>query len=232
MHNNILLVEDDTSIVEMVKSYLEKENFVIDTANNGEIALNKFTENDYDLILLDLMLPKISGKDLIPFIREKSSIPVIILSAKSRDLDKAILLGIGADDYISKPFSLIELSARINAVLRRANQYSKKKSIKENKIIHINNLCVDLNNFSVKKNGNYINLTSKEFQILKLFVTNPKRVFTKGQLYTLIWKEDYVSEDNVINVHIQRLRKKIEDNPSKPIYIKTLWGIGYKLGDF
>ena len=218
--------------MELLKSHLEEENFIIHTANNGEIALKKITENDYDLILLDLMIPKLSGKDLMPFIRKKSSVPVIIISAKSSDVDKAILLGIGADDYLSKPFSLIELSARINAQLRRATLYSKKNDEKEKISFEINNLSIDLNNFSVEKNGIPINLTSKEFQILKLFVTHPKRAFTKGQLYNLIWNEDYLAEDNVINVHIQRLRKKIEDNPSDPKYIITLWGIGYKLGEF
>jgi DNA-binding response OmpR family regulator len=153
------------------------------------------------------------------------------MSAKDSDVDKAIGLGLGADDYISKPFSMVELSARIKAVIRRANQYSKSYKKEKVKII-INDLVIDLENYLITKNGTNIQLTSKEFDILKLFVSNPNRVFTKAQIYTLIWKDDYYGDENVINVHMRRLREKIEDKPSKPQYVKTLWGIGYKLGEF
>lgn len=232
MSNKILIIEDDISIIEMIKKYLEQENFYVDTALDGASALEKFNSNKYDLILLDLMLPKISGKDVLMSIRHNNFTPVIVMSAKDTDVDKAVLLGMGADDYITKPFSLIELLARISANIRRYNHYIQKTKENNNSTIYIGELQIDLDNFSVKKNDVSINLTSKEFEILKLLVKNPNKVFTKNEIYTLIWNEDYLTDNNIILVHIQRLRKKIEDDPSNPQYIKTLWGIGYKLGDF
>ncbi|AJA49883.1 DNA-binding response regulator [Clostridium pasteurianum DSM 525 = ATCC 6013] len=227
MNNKILIIEDDISISEMVKNYLKKEGFIATTACNGEDGIAVFLKDNFDLIVLDLMMPKLDGIETIKIIREKSSVPILIMSAKDSDVDKAIGLGFGADDYITKPFSMIEISARIKAAIRRSTKYSNNKQ--EIQIIKIGNLTVDLNNFLVSKNGQTIQLTSKEFDILKLFIKNPNRVFTKAQIYNLIWEDDYFGDENVINVHMRRLREKIEDNPSKPQYIKTLWGIGYKL---
>lgn len=232
MDNRILLIEDDNAISEMVENYLKKEGFVITVAFNGEEGISKFLRNSYDLILLDLMMPKLDGMEVIRIVREKSLIPILIMSAKDTDVDKAVGLGIGADDYITKPFSMVELTARIKAAIRRANQYMKSDRDEEKSIRIVNELAIDFTNFSVMKKGERLQLTSKEFDILKLFVQNPKRVFTKAQIYSFIWKEDYFGEENVINVHMRRLREKIEDNPSEPEYIKTLWGIGYKLGEF
>lgn len=232
MPNKLLIVEDDLSIIELIKNYLEQEGFLVDTALDGSSALKKIKSDTYDLILLDLMLPNISGKEVLANIRRTSLTPVIIMSAKNTDVDKAVLLGMGADDYITKPFSLLELLARISANIRRFNSYSLQGAQNNSSIITLNDLEIDLNSFSVKKNGEPINLTSKEFEILKLFVQNPNKVFTKHQIYTSIWNEDYLMDNNIIIVHIQRLRKKIETNPSNPQYIKTLWGIGYKLGEF
>ncbi|UZW14122.1 response regulator transcription factor [Clostridium pasteurianum] len=227
MNNKILIIEDDISISEMVKNYLKKEGFIATTACNGEDGIAVFLKDNFDLIVLDLMMPKLDGIETIKIIREKSSVPILIMSAKDSDVDKAIGLGFGADDYITKPFSMIEISARIKAAIRRSTKYSNNKQ--EIQINKIGNLTVDLNNFLVSKNGQTIQLTSKEFDILKLFIKNPNRVFTKAQIYNLIWEDDYFGDENVINVHMRRLREKIEDNPSKPQYIKTLWGIGYKL---
>lgn len=232
MDNRILLIEDDTAISEMVENYLKKEGFIITAAFNGEEGVRKFLHNSFDIILLDLMMPKLDGTEVIRIVREKSLIPILIMSAKDTDVDKAVGLGIGADDYITKPFSMVELSARIKAAIRRANQYKKNDREEEENIRTVNELTIDLNNFSVMKKGERLQLTSKEFDILKLFVLNPKRVFTKAQIYSFIWNEDYFGDENVINVHMRRLREKIEDNPSEPEYIKTLWGIGYKLGEF
>jgi len=162
-------------------------------------------------------------------IREKSSVPILIMSAKDSDVDKALGLGLGADDYISKPFSMLEFSARIKATIRRATKYSKSDKKNELLMINIRNLTMNVENFLVSKNNKAILLTSKEFDILRLFMQNPNRVFTKAQIYSIIWKDEYFGDDNVINVHMRRLREKIEDNPSNPQYIKTLWGIGYKL---
>lgn len=232
MDSKILLVEDDKSISEMVKGYLKKEGFIVTTAFDGEEGINIFSDNSFDLIILDLMLPKVDGIEFIKIIRENSLIPILIMSAKNTDVDKAVGLGFGADDYISKPFSMIELLARIKAIIRRATKYAIIDEKKENKVIDINELKIDLDNFSVVKKGVNINITAKEYSILKLFVTNPNRVFTKAQIYSFIWQDEYYGDENVINVHMRRLREKIEDNPSKPKYIKTLWGIGYKLGEF
>ena len=231
MGEKILLVEDDASISEMVENYLIKEGFCIVTAFDGEEAVDKFLKSSFDLVILDIMLPKLDGMEVMKIIRTKSMVPILIMSAKDSDVDKAVGLGLGADDYIAKPFSMIEISARIKAGIRRATKYSSIDKKEENKIVNIHELTIDLNNFLASKKGENLNLTSKEFAILKLFVTNPSRVFTKAQVYNIIWNEDYFGDDNVINVHMRRLREKIEDNPSQPKYIKTLWGIGYKLGE-
>ncbi|MFD2679417.1 response regulator transcription factor [Bacillus seohaeanensis] len=232
MNGKILLVEDDQSISEMVKAQLMKEGFTVEVAFDGEEGIECFLKESFDLILLDLMLPKLDGMEFLKIIREKSKIPILIMSAKDGDVNKALGLGFGADDYITKPFSMIELIARIKAVIRRANEYSGGEKQQEDTIKAFGKLVVDMNNFSVHKNGLDTKLTSKEFHILKLFLTNPNKVFTKAQVYRAIWNEEYFGDENVINVHIRRLRGKIEDDPSNPKYIKTLWGIGYKLGEF
>lgn len=226
MNNKILIIEDDVAISDMVKNYLIKEGFSVTTAFDGEEGVVKFLNDDFDLIILDLMLPKLDGLDTMKIIRNKSSVPILIMSAKGSDVEKAVGLELGADDYIAKPFSMIEISARIKAAIRRATKYSSNK---EDNIVKIKDITIDLDSFLVSKNGQSIQLTSKEFDILKLFVKNPNRVFTKAQIYSFAWKEEYYGDENVINVHMRRLREKIEDDPSKPEYIKTLWGIGYKL---
>ncbi|MEH7462089.1 response regulator transcription factor [Bacillus thuringiensis] len=228
MQHKILLVEDDISIQEMVNGYLTKEGFVVAVASDGEEGLAKFSQDQFDLVILDIMMPKIDGLEVMNRIRKKSSVPILIMSAKDTDLDKALGLGLGADDYICKPFSMIELSARVKAGIRRSTTYSAPQQ-KQDDMIVIGNLKMDTANFTVQKNDEAIKLTSKEFELLKLFVTNQNRVFTKAQIYSLIWNEEYYGDENVINVHMRRLREKIEDDPSQPQYIKTLWGIGYKL---
>ena len=229
MHNKILIVEDDIAISEMVRNYLIKDGFIVTTAFDGEEAIHKYFNSDFDLILLDLMMPKLDGIETMKIIREKSSIPILIMSAKDSDVDKAIGLGLGADDYIAKPFSMIEFSARIKSAIRRSTKYSNNESEEQLALIKVGKLSMDVSNFLVSKNNKAVALTSKEFDILKLFFQNPNRVFTKAQIYSFIWKDEYFGDENVINVHIRRLREKIEEDPSNPQYIKTLWGIGYKL---
>ncbi|QED49329.1 response regulator transcription factor [Cytobacillus dafuensis] len=229
MQHRLLLVDDDPSISEMVKNYLTKEGFVVLVALNGEDGISMFLKEEFDLILIDIMMPKLDGIEAIKIIREKSSIPILIMSAKDSDVDKAIGLGFGADDYIAKPFSLLELSARIKAAIRRATKYADHHEQTDQKnVLTFDQLKIDLNSYSVFKANQEMKLTSKEFELLKLFITNQNRVFTKEQLYNLVWNDDYFGDENVINVHIRRLREKIEDDPSDPKYIKTLWGIGYK----
>lgn len=223
----ILLVEDEKEISLMVKNYLTKEGYIVDTAFNGEEGLFQFRQKDYSLVILDIMMPKMDGIDLIKRIREKSNVPAIILSAKDGEIDKALGLGFGADDYVAKPFSMVELSARVKAAIRRATEYSNEE-VKQNKVIKVDDLIIDINNYSVKRGDEDLKLTNKEFEIFKLFLTNPNIVFTKEQIYRQVWEDDFMGDDNIINVHIRRLREKVERDPSKPKYIKTLWGIGYK----
>ena len=228
MQSRILLVEDDVSIQEMVETYLTKEGFVVEAAADGKEGLTKFWQSSFDLIILDIMMPKMDGLEVVKLIREKSAVPILMMSAKDTDVDKAIGLGLGADDYICKPFSLIELSARVKAGIRRSTKYSAPLK-KQDEVIHIGDLKIDVINYTAWKKDEVIKLTSKEFELLKLFSKNCNRVFTKAQIYQYIWNEEYYGDENVINVHMRRLREKVEDDPSNPKYIKTLWGIGYKM---
>lgn len=233
MSHKILLVEDDPSIVEMLAGYLVKEGYAMTTASNGEEGLTHLQSEKFDLLLVDIMMPKLDGIEMIKIVRESSSVPILIMSAKDNDIDKAIGLGFGADDYIAKPFSLIEITARIKAAIRRATLYAKHDIQNEeesvaSQVLDLGHAIVDLDHYLVKKGDDQIQLTSKEADILKLFLKNPNRVFTKAQIYEFIWQDDYMGDENVINVHIRRLRSKIEENPSEPEYLKTLWGIGYK----
>ncbi|MGL5067803.1 MAG: response regulator transcription factor [Sarcina sp.] len=230
--NKILLVEDDIELNNMLSGFLINDGFEVKTAYDGEEALTKFNSEKFDLVLLDIMIPKIDGMEVLKIIREKDLTPILMISAKDTDLDKAMGLGFGADDYISKPFSLVEVSARVKANIRRATRYATPViEEKKDETICIHDLKIDILNFMVTKKGEVLKLTSREFEILKLFATNKNRVFTKAQIYGFVWNDAYYGDENVINVHIRRLREKIEDDPSKPIYIKTLWGIGYKMED-
>ncbi|MUT68309.1 response regulator transcription factor [Paenibacillus sp. NEAU-GSW1] len=236
MSHNILLIEDDSQIVEMLQNYLLKEGYDVSVAANGLDGVELFRQGAFDIAVVDIMMPKLDGIEVIKRIRESSSMPILIMSAKDSDVDKAIGLGFGADDYIAKPFSLIEVSARIKAAIRRATTYSAAASADaglqpspaSSRVLTVDGLRIDLDNFSAFRNGVDLKLTAKEFEILKLLATNPNRVFTKAQLYGFIWNDEYYGDENVINVHIHRLRDKIEAQPSAPRYIKTLWGIGYK----
>lgn len=237
MNNRILIVEDDSYISEMIRDTLVKQGFAVSAAFDGEEALKIVELNHFDLILLDIMIPKIDGIECLKIIRSKSMIPILIMSAKGDDVDKALGLGFGADDYIAKPFSMIELVARVKATLRREKHYMDLTNQvvtpdDQEETIQIGDLNINMKNYSIKKGSHDLKLTLKEFNILKLFITRPNQVFTKAQLYNLVWQEEYYGDENVINVHIRRLREKIEDDPSNPKYIKTLWGIGYKLGEF
>ncbi|MCI9320120.1 MAG: response regulator transcription factor [Lachnospiraceae bacterium] len=226
----ILLVEDDLEISDMLKNFLMTENFEVETACDGESACELFFRQEFSLVLLDLMIPKRSGMEVMKIIRESSTVPIIILSAKDTDSDKTLGLGLGADDYITKPFSVTEVLARIKANIRRSTQYASGGG-KEAETIEKGSLIINLNDYTVRKNGEKIDLTAKEFEILKLLMKNPKKVYTKEQIYSLIWNDVYIGDENAVNVHISRLRNKIEDDPRNPKYVVTVWGIGYKLGD-
>ncbi|MDN4086049.1 response regulator transcription factor [Paenibacillus polymyxa] len=231
MSQHILLIEDDLSIAEMLLKALTKEGYNLTTAYDGEEGLIAFERHTYDLVLVDLMMPKVDGMEVIRQIRTRSALPILIMSAKDSDVDKALGLGFGADDYVAKPFSMLEMTARIQSAIRRSTTYARLQQQEEQpqaQVLTYGNLRIDFDHFTVIRDGNEIQLTAKESDILKLFASNPNRVFTKAQLYGFIWKDDYMGDENVINVHIRRLREKIEEDPSHPVHIKTLWGIGYK----
>lgn len=237
MQLTILIVEDENDIRSMIEEALAHPDYRIVSAEDGRQALRIFqSEKNIDLILLDLMLPEVDGLTVLRRIREQSTVPVLILSARNGEYEKVLGLEYGADDYITKPFSVIELQARVKAFLRRANIYgaagsdSSARSASGDSRILIGELALDLENLTVAKGGELISLTAKEFDILKLFALHPSKVYTKVQIYEAIWDENFLKDENVINVTIRRLREKIEDNPSQPQYIKTVWGIGYKLG--
>jgi DNA-binding response OmpR family regulator len=225
----VLFVEDNIEICEMLGSYLTAENFEVDCAYDGEQACQKFDSDTYHIVLLDLMIPKISGMDVMKHIRKSSTVPIIIISAKDTEVDKTLGLGLGADDYITKPFSVVEVLARVKANIRRTTEYAAP--LQEPEELSFRSLKMDLSNHTVTKNGVLLELTAKEFDILKLLLQNPKRVYTKAQIYSLIWNDVYVGDENAVNVHISRLRNKIEDNPRSPECVLTVWGIGYKLGE-
>lgn len=230
-NTKILIVEDDEAINTMISKALLKEGFDIENALDGEQALNTWANNsDFKLIVLDLMLPKIDGIEVMRRIREKSTVPILILSAKAEESDRIIGLGLGADDYLVKPFSVAELTARVKAQLRRFMYYDSNASNKETYILEHGNLKLNLENYTLINNDKIIDLRPKEFEILKLLFENPNKVFTKAQIFNSVWGQEYMGDDNTVMVHIKRLRNKIEDDNVSQKYIETVWGIGYRLG--
>lgn len=216
-------------ISELVSKHLTGEGFDVLTVYDGEKALQAFYNYSFDLVLLDLMLPKVNGKEILKRIRESSSVPVLIISAKDSEVDKILGLELGADDYIAKPFSVLELTARISAIFRRIGYYIKEES--SVKSVTRGPFTLNFDNYQILKGEEHIDLTAKEFDLLKLFFQNPKKVFTKAQIFASVWKDDFIHDDNTVTVQIRRLRERIEEDPSNPKYIKTVWGIGYRLGD-
>jgi DNA-binding response OmpR family regulator len=223
---NILIAEDENDIRNLLKLQLEQEGYTVFAAKDGIEALEIMQSNVIDLAILDVMMPRLDGFNLLRKIRETSKIPVIFLTARGDDMDKILGLGIGADDYLVKPFSMAELLARVGAQLRRNHEYSSQKPQTFSKIEY-GSLCLDREACCVYKDDILVELNAKEYLLLKYLMENPERVFTKKQLYTAVWNEDIYYDDNTIMVHISHLRKKIED-PKNPEYIKTIRGIGYK----
>jgi DNA-binding response OmpR family regulator len=224
---HILVADDDKEIRELLKKYLERETYKVDTAADGEEALLLFERNSYNLVLLDLMMPKVDGIEACRRLRMKSNVPILMLTAKDQELDKVLGLSIGADDYMTKPFSIHELVARVKAHMRRYLVLGSEQAAEEPLIRH-RSLCIDVKKYAVTKNGEGINLTAKEFELLKFFAMNPEQVFTKTQLFRQVWDSEYLEDDNTVMVHIRKLRTKIEDDPSDPKLIQTVWGIGYR----
>lgn len=222
----ILIAEDDHDICDLIKMHLEMNNYKTLTAKDGEEALKLFQTHDVDLVLLDVMMPKRTGIEVLKEIRKESEVPVIFVTARSGERDKISGLQLGADDYISKPFSTQEMVSRVQALLRRYIQYSNKIA---KKIIANGELELDLVTYTCTKKGEVLELNPKEFKILTVFMENLGRVFTKKQLYEAVWDELYWGDDNTIMVHISHLRDKIENEPKTPTYLKTIRGIGYRM---
>ena len=230
MENKIILIEDDGEIRGMVKDYLSGE-FEVTAFRDGTTAIQTIADYDeYSLALIDLMLPDMSGMEIIKTIRQSSNIPIIIITTKDNDTDKSLGLNLGADDYVVKPFSLIELSARIKANIRRAKTYQLLPE--KNSILKIKGIEIDTISHTVTRKETPIDLTPIEFEILRLLASHPGQAYSKERLYELIWKEPYFGNENVVNTHINRLRLKLKNNAEDTtVYIKTLWGIGYKMED-
>lgn len=227
----ILVVEDDREINTLISKVLIKEGFEMVQAFDGRSAMDKFQfEGEFQLIVLDLMIPFIDGFEIIRRIRQKSTVPILVISAKNAEMDKISAISMGADDYIVKPFSINEFVVRIKALLRRYIYFSKEEE-KQQAIINYKDLVVDVKAYTILKRGQLIKTTPIEFEILKLFLLNPNKVFTKSQIYDSVWGRDVIRNDNTVMVHIKRLRDKIEDGVDNPQYISTIWGIGYKLGE-
>ncbi|PKM73621.1 MAG: DNA-binding response regulator [Firmicutes bacterium HGW-Firmicutes-16] len=224
----ILVADDESDIRNLLKISLEENLYTVVTAENGKQALDILQTQTIHLAILDVMMPVLDGFNLLRKIREKSTIPVIFLTARNDDMDKVLGLGLGADDYLSKPFSITELLARVGAQLRRNNEYLSPKEVNAS-IITYGDLTIDKEKCYAIKSGNPIELGAKEYKLLLHFVENPERIFTKRQLYHAVWEEEFYFDDNTVMVHISRIRKLIEDDPQNPKYLKTIRGIGYKL---
>ncbi|MGN7381856.1 response regulator transcription factor [Paenibacillus sp. SAFN-117] len=224
----VLVADDEKEIRDLVKKYLERERYCVHTAADGEETLRLFEQYSYNLILLDLMMPKMDGIEVCRRLRNQTNIPIIMLTAKDQEAEKVLGLGMGADDYITKPFSIHELIARVKAQLRRFLILGSESGAPQETVLRFKNLAIDLKNYTVKRAGEEVMLTAKEFELLKFFASHPEQVFTKTQLFRQVWDSEYLEDDNTVMVHIRKLRKKIEDDPSDPKWIQTVWGIGYK----
>ena len=224
---NILIVEDSQEIIDLIKIYLEQEEYSIYEACDGESAINIFEKEEIHLVVLDIMLPKLNGYEVIKRLRKRSNVPVIILSAKNQDADKILGLNLGADDYLAKPFNPLELVARINAQMRRFYDFGGSKEKQDEKVI-IGDLMLDQRECKLYKKDKEIDLTYMEYKLLKLFMTEPGRVFTKAQIFELVWESEYYYTDNTVVFYISKLRDKIEDDSKNPQMIKTVRGLGYR----
>ena len=223
MGKRVLVVDDEKLIVKGVRFSLEQDGMEVDCAYDGEEALQKIKDNEYDIVLLDIMLPKKNGFEVCQQVREFSTVPIVMLTAKGEDMDKILGLEYGADDYITKPFNILEVKARIKAIMRR----TMPKPIEETKILENGDMRLECEGRRVYVSGKEINLTAKEFEVLELLIKNPNKVYSRENLLKLIWGTDYPGDVRTVDVHIRRLREKVEDNPSEPKYVHTKWGVGY-----
>lgn len=225
MGKKVLVVDDEKLIVKGIRFSLEQEGMEVDCAYDGEEAYNMAKEKEYDMILLDVMLPKMDGFEVCQAIREFSDMPIIMLTAKGDDMDKILGLDYGADDYITKPFNILEVKARIKAIMRRTTGTSKKEVISS--VIEKGDLKLDCDSRRLFILGKEINLTGREFELLELLVKNENKVYSREKLLEMVWGKDYPGDVRTVDVHVRRLREKVEINPSEPKYVHTKWGVGY-----
>ena len=225
----ILIVDDEKEIRDLVEIYLKGEGYETIKAQDGEEALYLLKENEIDLVILDVMMPKLNGIETCLKIREESEIPIIMLSAKSEDIDKILGLNMGADDYLSKPFNTLELIARVKSQLRRYKKFNNKPKEESELMIVIDDLCIKLDTHEVFLGEKSIRFTPTEFDILVLLAKNRGKVFSMRNIYESVWDQEYMESDNTVMVHIRKIREKIEENPRNPRFIKTVWGVGYKI---
>lgn len=225
MAKKVLVVDDEKLIVKGIRFSLEQDGMEVDCAYDGEEALNMAKANEYDMILLDIMLPKMDGFEVCQAIREFSDMPIVMLTAKGDDMDKILGLEYGADDYITKPFNILEVKARIKAIIRRTVKQEKKADTAGR--IQAGDMTIERDNRRVYIEGREINLTAKEFDVLELLATHPNQVYSREKLLTMVWGADYPGDARTVDVHIRRLREKVETNSSEPKYVHTKWGVGY-----
>ena len=225
MAQRVLVVDDEKLIVKGIRFSLEHEGWEVDCAYDGEEAINLAKQTEYDVVLLDVMLPKFDGFEVCQAIREFSEMPIIMLTAKGGDMDKILGLEYGADDYITKPFNILEVKARIKAIMRRTAGSQPKKE--DSKVIEAGDLRLDCESRRLFILNKEVNLTAKEFDLLELLVNNPNKVYSRENLLNLVWGYEYPGDVRTVDVHVRRLREKIEKNPSEPKYVHTKWGVGY-----
>ena len=225
----ILVVDDEKVLVKGIKFNLENEGYQVEVGYDGEEAVEKARAGRFDLIILDLMMPKIDGLQACMKIREFSTVPIIMLTAKSEDADKIIGFECGADDYITKPFNILEVKARVRALLRRAGQAAQQE--KNANRMECGIIAIDVAERAAWKDGQPVDLTAKEFELMELFLRNPGRVYSRENLLNLAWGYEYMGEFRTVDVHIRRLREKLEPDPANPEYILTKWGVGYYLSN-
>ena len=227
----VLVVEDEKSFVEALKVGLDREGFDVKVAEDGLMALNLFRKFKPDLILLDVMLPKISGLDVCKEIRTESKVPIIMVTAKGEEIDTVVGLEVGADDYVTKPYRLREVVARMRSLLRRSNWSDETEAISEGRVITVSDIQIDIDKYEVKVRNEIVDFPLKEFELLLLLLENAGRVLTRDVLIDRVWGFDYVGDTKTLDVHIKRLRSKVEKDPSKPMSIITVRGVGYKFVD-
>ncbi len=224
----ILIVEDDDDIAEIEKDYLEINNYQTTLVSNGSLALQKLQKDTYDLVILDIMLPDLNGFQICKEIRKSYDIPILMVTAKNNTIDKIKGLGFGADDYLTKPFDPAELVARVKSHIARYNRLTKQDMAEKEDTIQINTLCIYKKAWKVSVDGKEVKMANREFELLVYLAEHPNIVFSKEQLFEQIWGFDYIGDSTTVAVHINRIRDKIEENPSKPQYIETIWGAGYR----